>query len=236
MSRNYGTVRNLRRMAERRINALKKQHDSASSSTYREKIQRDITRVQEAMESTRMYSTKTGKRIRNESQVAHGIDILRNIIDSFPLRGTKKRNRSFAMRLNMAGSKSFQGPTRNSERTLGEEMAGITRAQVKVFFRATQKAWDRPDVPVEHRLEAIIEHYRGDTGTTDLQQIFDYVMSNQRNADVAKAKDIVANPDKYTDGEKEWAYDVLADNDAEVRYEPTVTAAAVSDVSPVAPM
>jgi hypothetical protein len=223
-------------MAERRINALKKQHERARSSTFREKIQRDITRMQEAMEGTRTYSSETGKRIRTASQVARGIETLRDIIDSFPLRGVKKRNRSFAMRLNMAGNKSFQGPTRNPERTLGEEMAGITSAQVKVFFRATQKAWDRKDVPVEHRLEAIIDKYEGKVGTRDLQTIFDYVLSNQRNADVAKAKDIVANPDKYTDGEKEWAYDVLADNDAEVRYMPTVTAAAVSDVSPVAPM
>ena len=223
-------------MAERRINALNKQYERASSATYRDKIQRDITRMQEAMEGTRSYSTETGKRIRTAAQVARGIETLRDTIDSFPLRGIKKRNSSFAMRLNMANSKSFQGPTRNPERTLGEEMAGITSSQVKVFFRATQSAWDKPKVPMERRIEAIIDKYGEKVGTSDLQTIFDYVLSDQRNADVAKAKDIVANPDKYTDGEKEWAYDVLADNDAEVRYMSTVTAAAVSDVSPVAPM
>ena len=226
----------MRRKAERRIADLKKQKKNANSASYKKQIQRDITRMREAIRSTRTYSTKTGKRIHSEAQVARGAEKLRSLIESFPLRGVQQHNRSFAMRLNMAGSKSFQGPTRNPERSLGEEMAGITSAQVKVFFRATQKAWDRPDVPVEHRLEAIIEHYKGEIGTSDLQRIFDYVMSEQRNADVAKAKDIVANPDKYTDVEKEWAYYVLADNDAEVRYMPTVTAAAVSDVSPVAPM
>lgn len=224
MVQHYNEIRNLRRKAERRIADLKKQ------------IQRDITRMREAIRSTRTYSTKTGKRIHSEAQVARGAEKLRSLIESFPLRGVQQRNRSFAMRLNMAGSRSFQGPTKNPERSLGEEMSGITSSQVKVFFRATQRAWDRPDVPVEHRLDAIIEHYKGEIGTSDLQRIFKYVMSDQRNADVAKAKDIVANPDKYTDGEKEWAYDVLADNDAEVRYMPTVTAAAVSDVSPVAPM
>ena len=223
-------------MAERRIADLKKQKKNANSASYKKQIQRDISRMREAILSTRTYSTKTGKRIHSESQVLRGVEKLRSMIENFPLRGVKKRNRSFAMRLNMAGSKSFQGPTRNPERTLGEEMSGITSSQVNVFFRATQRAWDRPDVPVEHRLDAIIEHYKGEIGSSDLQRIFKYVMSDQRNADVAKAKDIVANPDKYTDGEKEWAYDVLADNDAEVRYMPTVTAAAVSDVSPVAPM
>lgn len=226
----------MRRKAERRIADLKKQKKNANSASYKKQIQRDITRMREAIRSTRTYSTKTGKRIHSEAQVARGAEKLRSLIESFPLRGVQQRNRSFAMRLNMAGSRSFQGPTRNPERSLGEEMSGITSSQVKVFFRATQRAWDRPDVPVEHRLDAIIEHYKGEIGSSDLQRIFKYVMSDQRNADVAKAKDIVANPDKYTDGEKEWAYDVLADNDAEVRYMPTVTAAAVSDVSPVAPM
>ena len=226
----------MRRMAERRIADLKKQKKNANSASYKKQIQRDISRMREAILSTRTYSTKTGKRIHSESQVLRGAEKLRSMIENFPLRGIKKRNRSFAMRLNMAGSRSFQGPTRNPDRSLGEEMSGITSSQVKVFFRATQRAWDKPDVPVEHRLDAIIEHYKGEIGSSDLQRIFKYVMSDQRNADVAKAKDIVANPDKYTDGEKEWAYDVLADNDAEVRYMPTVTAAAVSDLSPVAPM
>ena len=226
----------MRRMAERRIADLKKQKKNANSASYKKQIQRDISRMREAILSTRTYSTKTGKRIHSESQVLRGVEKLRSMIENFPLRGIKKRNRSFAMRLNMAGSRSFQGPTRNPDRLLGEEMSGITSSQVKVFFRATQRAWDKPDIPVENRLDAIIEHYKGEIGSSDLQRIFKYVMSDQRNADVAKAKDIVANPDKYTDGEKEWAYDVLADNDAEVRYMPTVTAAAVSDLSPVAPM
>ena len=226
----------MRRMAERRIADLKKQKKNANSASYKKQIQRDISLMREAILSTRTYSTKTGKRIHSESQVLRGAEKLRSMIENFPLRGVQQRNRSFAMRLNMAGSKSYQGPTRNPERTLGEEMSGITSSQMKVFFRSTQKAWDRPDVPVEHRLDAIIEHYKGEIGSSDLQRIFKYVMSDQRNADVAKAKDIVANSDNYTDGEKKWAYDVLADNDAEVRYMPTVTAAAVSDVSPVAPM
>lgn len=226
----------MRRKAERRIADLKKQKKNANSASYKKQIQRDISRMREAIRSTRTYSSKTGKRIHSEAQVARGAEKLRSLIESFPLRGVQQRNRSFAMRLNMAGSRSFQGPTRNPERSLGEEMSGITSSQVKVFFRATQRAWDKPNVPMEHRLDAIIEHYKGEIGSSDLQRIFNYVLSDQRNADVAKAKDIVANPDKYTDGEKEWAYDVLADNDAEVRYMPTVTAAAVSDVSPVAPM
>ena len=69
-----------------------------------------------------------------------------------------------------------------------------------------------------------------------MQRIFDYVISDQRQQDVLKAKDIVDNPDKYTDAEKKWAYDILQDNESEIRYQPVVNAAASADLSPVAPM
>lgn len=236
MSQNYKEVRNLRRKAERRIASLKKQKTAANSALAKKQIQRDIRRMQEAVRGTRTYSVKTGKRIHSAAQVERGISKLRNIVNEYPLRGISQRNRLFSIRMNLASSQSFQGPTVNKERTVGEEISGLTRAQVKVFFRATQKAWDKPGVPVEHRIEAIIDYYKGEIGTTDLKRIFNYVLSDQRNKDVAKANDILANPENYTDGERKWAYEVLADNDAEVRYMQTVTAAAVTDVSPVAPM
>ena len=91
-------------------------------------------------------------------------------------------------------------------------------------------------IDIENRLDVIISHYKSIVGTSDLQSIFDYVLSERRNQDVLKAKEIIDNPEAYTDAEKKWAYDVLADNDAEIRYLPVVNAAAVADLSPVAPM
>ena len=236
MATQYNDARNLREKAERRIAALKKQKKAAQSKEYKKQLQRDIRRLQDAARSTRTYSTKTGKRMRTAEQVSKGIAKLKSLVEEFPLLGVEKRNRSFALRLNLAKNSSLQGPTRNAGSTLGEEMSGLTSDEVKVFYRATQHVWDNGKVPIEKRNEAIEAHYNELIGTRDLQRIFDYVLSDQRQQDVLKAKDIVDNPDKYTDGEKEWAYDVLADNDAEVRYQPVVNAAASADLSPVAPM
>ena len=236
MATQYNDARNLREKAERRIASLKKQKKAAQSKEYKKQLQRDIRRLQDAARNTRTYSTKTGKRIRTAEQVSKGIAKLKSLIEEFPLLGVKKRNRSFALRLNLAKNRSLQGPTRNAGRTLGEEMSGLTSDEVKVFYRATQHVWDNEKVPVEKRNETIEAHYKELIGTRDLQRIFDYVLSNQRQQDVLKAKDIVDNPDKYTDAEKKWAYDILQDNESEIRYQPVVNAAASADLSPVAPM
>lgn len=174
--------------------------------------------------------------MRTAEQVSKGIAKLKSLVEEFPLLGVEKRNRSFALRLNLAKNSSLQGPTRNAGITLGEEMSGLTSDEVKVFYRATQHVWDNGKVPIEKRNEAIEAHYNELIGTRDLQRIFDYVLSDQRQQDVLKAKDIVDNPDKYTDAEKKWAYDILQDNESEIRYQPVVNAAASADLSPVAPM
>lgn len=236
MATQYNDARNLREKAERRIAALKKQKKAAQSNEYKKQLQRDIRRLQDAARSTRTYSTKTGKRMRTAEQVSKGIAKLNSLVEEFPLLGVEKRNRSFALRLNLAKNSSLQGPTRNAGSTLGEEMSGLTSDEVKVFYRATQHVWDNGKVPIEKRNEAIEAHYNELIGTRDLQRIFDYVLSDQRQQDVLKAKDIVDNPDKYTDAEKKWAYDILQDNESEIRYQPVVNAAASADLSPVAPM
>ena len=236
MATQYNDARNLREKAERRIAALKKQKKAAQSKEYKKQLQRDIRRLQDAARSTRTYSTKSGKRMRTAEQVSKGIAKLKSLVEEFPLLGVEKRNRSFALRLNLAKNSSLQGPTRNAGSTLGEEMSGLTSDEVKVFYRATQHVWDNGKVPIEKRNEAIEAHYNELIGTRDLQRIFDYVLSDQRQQDVLKAKDIVDNPDKYTDAEKKWAYDILQDNESEIRYQPVVNAAASADLSPVAPM
>ena len=236
MATQYNDARNLREKAERRIAALKKQKKAAQSKEYKKQLQRDIRRLQDAARSTRTYSTKTGKRMRTAEQVSKGIAKLESLVEEYPLLGVEKRNRSFALRLNLAKNTSLQGPTRNAGSTLGEEMSGLTSDEVKVFYRATQHVWDNGKVPIEKRNEAIEAHYKELIGTRDLQRIFDYVLSDQRQQDVLKAKDIVDNPDKYTDAEKKWAYDILQDNESEIRYQPVVNAAASADLSPVAPM
>ena len=87
-------------------------------------------------------------------------------------------------------------------------------------------------MPVEQRNEAILKYYH----QRDLEKFFNDVLSGQRNKDVEKANEILANPDDYTDAEKKWAYETIQDNDDEFRYVPIVSGAVSAEISPVAPM
>lgn len=232
MASNYRRAYNLREKARRRINNLKKTLKSTTSEHIRSEIRKDIRRLQTASRNTRTYSVKTGKQIHNSKQVARGIEKLSHLVEEFPLRGYTQKNRSFQIRINLASSQAMQGPVKSGAKSLSEQMAGLTKDEIKVFYRATQNAWDKPDVPVEKRNQAIMSEY----GIRDLEKLFNLVLSDERNKDVVKALDILDNPDDYTDSERKWANEVLQDNEDEVRYLPVVTEAAVTSVSPVAPM
>lgn len=52
------------------------------------------------------------------------------------------------------------------------------REQVKIFWRYTQNIWQRPDVPPDKRLEAVMQAY----GATSLSELFETIM--QRNEKV----------------------------------------------------
>lgn len=230
MSSNYQRARNARDKAKRRIADLKAQLNDTTNESVKLRIRKDIKRIQRAVSDTRTYSTKTGKRMHTTSQVKRAIEILSKLLEEFPLKVPRLKNKSFEVRMNMASNQRIQGPTQNAKRTAGEEISGLTKSQVQIFYRATQKAWQ--NVPVEQRNEAILKYYH----QRDLENFFNSVLSEQRNKDVEKANEILANPDDYTDAEKKWAYETIQDNDDEFRYVPAVSGAVSAEISPVAPM
>ena len=230
MSSNYQRARNARDKAQRRIADLKAQLNDTTNANIKSRIRKDIKRIQRAISNTRTYSTKTGKRMHTSKQVARGIEKLSSLLEEFPLKVPRQKNKSFEVRMNMASNQRIQGPSQNAKRTVGEEISGLTKAQVQIFYRATQKAWQ--NVPVEQRNEAILKYYH----QRDLEKLFNDVLSGQRNKDVEKANEILANPDDYTDAEKKWAYETIQDNDDEFRYVSAVSGAVSAEVSPVAPM
>lgn len=228
MASNYQRARNARDRAQRRIDDLKKSLKDTTSEDVRASIKKDIKRIQRAVSNTRTYSTKTGKRMHTSKQVERGIEKLSRILEEYPLKVPHQRNRSFQIRMNMASS---QRSWEEAGFTVPKEtLGGLTRGKVQIFYRATQKAWQ--NVPIEQRNEAILKYYH----QRDLENFFNKVLSEQRNKDVEKANEILANPEDYTDAEKKWAYETIQDNDDEFRYLPAVTGAVSQSISPVAPM
>ena len=52
------------------------------------------------------------------------------------------------------------------------------REKVKIFWRYTQNIWQRPDVPADKRLEAVMKAY----GATSLSELFETVMERNKKA------------------------------------------------------
>lgn len=52
------------------------------------------------------------------------------------------------------------------------------REKVKVFWRYTQNIWQRPDVPADKRLEAVMKAY----GATSLSELFETIMERNKKA------------------------------------------------------
>ena len=54
----------------------------------------------------------------------------------------------------------------------------LGREKVKIFWRFTQNIWQRPDVPPDKRLEAIMKAY----GATSLNELFENIMERNKKA------------------------------------------------------
>ena len=52
------------------------------------------------------------------------------------------------------------------------------REKVKIFWRYTQNIWQRPDVPPDKRLEAVMQAY----GATSLSELFETIMERNKKA------------------------------------------------------
>lgn len=72
----------------------------------------------------------------------------------------------------------FRQEMRMASKGLPSALGDFGREKVKIFWRYTQNIWQRPDVPPERRLEAIMEAY----GVNSLSELFDIIM--QRNVKV----------------------------------------------------
>lgn len=225
-SKQYQHRRNEVRKAQRRIKAIKKLLEASQSTAAQQRLKSQIDTYNSAIEATRTYSSKTGKKIRTQAEVSQNIDALSRINEqNSQLVNVSAKARQ--LRANKATQKMIS--MASSSKT--ENASPYTKTQVQIFYRATQKAWQ--NAPLEGRNQAILDYY----GMTSLQEVFEQVTGNQRNKDVQRATEIVNNPQDFSEEDRKWAFDVIQDNEDEYQISPPKGGgASPSDVSPVAPM
>lgn len=177
---------NARRAAERRIAALKQ---AVKSGYYSESEKADmnntIKQMRKDMQQTRMY-TKTGKRIGNRTAESREAAIARlNELNKETLtvqeykrefrrlrEDVGRRNMIAKHQLNLASSSASLEASKS-----GGKIGEYSFIEKGIFFKATQRAWDRADVSEKERIEAILKYYN----TQDLEKLIKDVLDANRD-------------------------------------------------------
>ena len=167
-------ARNVRRQAERRISQLERMAESARNDYVRQGIAQRIERIKEAAEGT-YINNASGRRIagRTEADRRESLQHLASELSSTRYASNRGRRNlaSTQMQINLAST--------------GQASSMYSEAEVKIFYRATQRAWQREGVSTRDRNEAILEYY----GYESLSQaISDVLALNWKAVESSKVK------------------------------------------------
>lgn len=204
-----------RKVAERRLKGLR---EAISGGYYDEQsesnIQGLIGAITSAVERTRTF--KEGKKIpgRTKDSVNRAVSDLQSLVKDLPnvneLRSedeisltTYQSNMVFREQINMVSD--IKG---GLDIYIGNELVHLTKEKVRIFFRATQKAWENKDP--EQRYENIMEYYNEKA----LADLFKKVMETGDN-DLMGELLTKKKLGELTDEEAQKLYDLLQAKDTE---------------------
>lgn len=141
----YREFRNIRRRVDTRIRQLQKIAEESQSTIAKRGAEQRIERLEKAKSKTYVKNAE-GERIVPQLR-ERAFTALENELDSTryaSVQGTRNLKIT-ANQLNLA--------------TVSDSSSYYTEAEVHIFYRATQNAWQREGVSIENRNEAILEYY-----------------------------------------------------------------------------
>lgn len=168
-------AKELRAYGERRVARLQKQLATGQGTKRtREWMRNQIKEIKSAIQGTRQYS-KTGKRYKSKTQgyIAKQMTRLAKAVSEV------------APKYTVSGD-SFEVTQRELNRASVNAPSVYTKTEAKLFYRVTQKIWQREGVGEHDRNETILNYYnsiRRENGLSPmrLDEIVDYVLNaNQR--------------------------------------------------------
>ena len=194
----------LRKKGSRRIANLEKVIESENTpARMRNWAKEQVREIKSAMQGTRQYST-TGKRYKSKSKnyIKKQISRLESAIQKV------------APSYNTSGD-TFAVTQRELNRASVGAPSVYTKEDTKLFYRATQKIWQREGVGEHNRNYAILDHYnsiREENGLSPLtlEEIVDYVL--QTNEFARAFLDV--DPTKHMDDEQREQYEQAQKSDS----------------------
>lgn len=202
MARIADRAKNVRRMGQRRIEALRLDMQITRSDARRKEIQTQIDEVSELIKQTRAY--ENGKLVRDRTQQdrLEAVEKLESLSKTLPTRARSKEQT--IKRSNLQRIQEIRIASR------GQDLESTTEIQSRAFMRSTQRAWEGKS---GDRYELIMEYY----GTRDLNSIWDAVM--ELNADELNLLAKMTNDIPLTTEEKKLMQELKrTDDEQEKRY------------------
>lgn len=181
-----------RKRVRRAINSLKKSINGSMPESEMRARKAYIGRLEAQLKNTYVGRTKNPA-MRNELY-QHANEIADKLVrQAGEVRGGRGKAKERARSFNI-----FRTEMRMASKGMPSALGDMGREKVKVFWRYTQNVWQKPNIPPNKRLEAIMQAYDADS----LSELFDTIM--QRNE---KALKYAANMKTHT-GDLEDSTDV----------------------------
>lgn len=195
----------LRRQGQRRIERLQAVVKAENTpNRVRNWATQKMKEIKSAMQGTRQYS-KTGKRYRskNENYIKGQMDRLSAAV------------KEVAPRYTVTGD-SFEVTQRELNRASVKLPSVYTKKETQVFYRATQKIWQRECIGEHDRNEAILDHFnriRKENGLSPMQldEVVDYVLNANKKYGYLEN----VNPEDLTDPDARKFYEMQSQADSE---------------------
>lgn len=161
-----------RKRVRRAINSLKKSVNGNMPESEARARRAYIGRLEVQLKNTYVGRTKNPA-MRNELYQRANEIADKLVRQAGEVRGGRGKAKERARSFNI-----FRTEMRMASKGMPSALGDMGREKVKVFWRYTQNVWQKPDIPPNRRLEAIMQAYDADS----LSELFDTIMQRNEKA------------------------------------------------------
>lgn len=195
-----------RKRVRRAINSLKKSITGTMPESEANARRAYIQRLETQLKNTYVGRVRNSG-MRNELYQRANETADKLVQQVSGVRGGKGRARERARSFNI-----FRTEMRIASKGGPSALGEFGREKVKIFWRYTQNIWQRPDVPPDKRLDAVMKAY----GATSLSELFETIMERNKKVleYVQTMKMHIGELEDYTDvegGSPVWLIAVTPD-------------------------
>lgn len=161
-----------RKRVQRAINTIRKSITDAMPESERRVRTDYVQRLENQLKQTYVG------RIRNRALRAEAYARANEIADTLTRQVATVRGGGGRRGERRRAFNIFKQEMRMASKGMPSALGEMGREKIKIFWRYTQNVWQKPGIPADKRLEAIMEAY----GANSLSELFDTIMQRNEKA------------------------------------------------------